>query len=291
MNKISYLFILCILFISGTSAQENQKAAIYSVPSAYNFDYSVTYEISREENKIPETVIYYFTKSGYIMGMKPSESQKDMDMDFMISTKDGLRITFGEEPIPTNPDRNRKVLKVMDMRSMIKGAGNGLAAVAKALPEKEKAATENKQADELDNFKKTGKTKQVFGYTAEEYSKEFTKDDKGVMHTGTMSVWYAMVDFDPQMMFSMGMGNLAGRQSQSKVEQSHPNNMMGIGITRENYLLTEMDFVEKGGKSGTAMKVISVEKTSYSRNTGEYYIKNYSGMSMKEMMLMNQLEK
>ncbi len=291
MNKTGYLFILCILFISGTSAQENQKAAVYSVPSAYNFDYSVTYEISREENKIPETVIYYFTKSGDIMGMKPSESQKDMDMDFMVSTKDGLTITFGEEPMPADPDKNRKVLKVMDMRSMLKGAGKGIAAVAKTLPEKEKTATENKEADELDNFKKNGKTIQVFGYTAEEYSKEFTKDENGVLRSGTMSVWYARVDFDPQMMFSMGMGNLASRQSQSKVEQSHPNNMLGIGITRENYLLTEMDFVENGGKSVTAMKVISIEKTSFSKKTGEYFIKNYSGMNIKEMMLMNLLEK
>jgi hypothetical protein len=106
-----------------------------------------------------------------------------------------------------------------------------------------------------------------------------------------MSVWYATVDFDPQMMFSMGMGSLAGEQSQSKVQHSHSNNLIGMGITQKNYLLIEIDFVENGGKSGTAMKVVSIEKTAFAKITGEYYINNYSGMNMKEIMLMEQLEK
>jgi hypothetical protein len=159
------------------------------------------------------------------------------------------------------------------------------------LPKKDNADVEKKKPNELDNFVKTGKTKQVFGYTAEEYSKEFTKDENGKEHSGTMSVWYAKVDFNPEMMFSMGMGNLAAGQSQSKMNQSHPNNMLGLGLTQKNYLLTEMDFVEKGGKSGTGMKVISIEKTSFSKSTDGYYIKNYAGMSMMEMMQKENEEK
>ena len=89
-----------------------------------------------------------------------------------------------------------------------------------------------------------------------------------------MSVWYAKVDFNPEMMFSLGMGNLAGGGA-SQSNQSHSNNMLGLGLTQKNYLMVEMDYAEKGGKSGTGMKVVSIEKTNFSKSTEGYYVKNY----------------
>ena len=225
------------------------------------------------------------------MSMETPISEKDKDMNFMIYTKDGLMITFGEEPMSKRADQNRKVLKVMDMHSMMKGSAESIAALAKTLPKKEKPDEVKKKPNQLDNFVKTGRTKQVFGYVAEEYSKEITKEEDGKVHSGTMSAWYAKVDFNPEMMFTMGMGGLAGGASQSKMNQSHPNNMLGLGITQKNYLLVEMNFAEKGGKSGTAMKVVSIEKTNFSKSTEGYYIKNYSGMSMKDMMMKESEEK
>jgi hypothetical protein len=167
---------------------------------------------------------------------------------------------------------------------MLKGTGEGIAEFEKNLPKKSNADVENKKTNELDNFVKTGKTKQVFGYTAEEYSKQFTEEENGKTRSGTMSVWYAKVDFDPQMMFSMGLGSLAGEEPNSKMKGSHSNNMIGLGLTQKNYLLIEIDFAEQGGKSGTGMRVVSIEKTDFGKSTEGYYIKNYSGMNMKEMM-------
>ena len=284
MKKLFYLLILFALSALRTSAQETAKTPEYKVPAAYNFDYKVVFEANNEDKKTPETVTYYFTKNGDYMGMETEKSQKEEDMNFMISTKDGLTITFGEESDPKNPGKNRKVLKVMDLRSMMKGSGKALTALAKSLPKKDKADVENKKPDELDNFVKTGKTKQFFGYTGEEYSKHFTKDESGKEHSGTMSVWYAKVDFDPEMMFSMGMGSLADQGLQSKMNQSHSNNMLGLGLTQKDYMLAEVDFAEDGGKSGTGMKVISIEKTNFSKSTEGYFIKNYAGMSMMEMI-------
>jgi hypothetical protein len=289
-TKINILFFI-ILGATRINAQDPAKTSDYKVPAAYHFDYKVVYEMNNDEKKTPETVNYYFTKNGDYMSMETADSEKEKDMNFMIRTKDGLMITFGEESVPKNPDKNRKVLKVMDMRSMMKGSGEAMAALAKSLPKKENTDAEKKKPNELDNFVKTGKTKQVFGYTAEEYSKHFTKNENGTEHSGTMSVWYAKVDFDPEMMFSLGMGNLAAGQSQSRSQQSHPNNMIGLGLTQKNYLLAEMNFAETGGKSGTAMKVVSIEKTGFTRSTEGYYIKNYAGMSMKEMMMKESEEK
>jgi hypothetical protein len=291
MKTVLTLLFLIIGSVLRLSGQETTKTTDYKVPAAYHFDYKVVYEISREENKTPETMSYLFAKDGEYMSMETGEMQKNKDMNFMISTKAGLMITFGEEQVPKSSDKSRKVLKVIDMHSMMKGSAESIAALAKTMAKKDKPDEEKKKPNQLDNFAKTGRTKQVFGYTAEEYSKEFTKEENGKIHSGTMSVWYAKVDFDPEMMFGMGMGMLAAGQSQSKMNQTHPNNMLGLGLTQKNFLMTEMDVQENGGKSGTAMKVVSIEKTNFSKSTEGYFIKNYAGMSMMEMMKKESEEK
>jgi len=291
MKKIIYFSTMALLCVSGINAQESKPAEQYKVPAAYHFDYKVVYEMDREEKKAPETMSYYFTKNGEYMSMETPKTNEDADKNFMVSTKDGLMITFGEEPVPKSPDQHRKVLKVMDMHSMMKGSGEAMAALAKNMPKKDKPDAEKKKPNDLDNFVKTGRTKQVFGYTAEEYSKHFTKEEDGKVHSGTMSVWYAKVDFDPQMMFSMGMGSIAGGGAQAKMNQSHSNNMLGMAITQKNYLMVEIDASETGGKSGTAMKVVSIEKINFDKSTEGYFVKNYAGMSMMDMMKAESEEK
>ncbi len=299
MKRTIYLFTLVVLFVFRTGAQEPAKTAEYVVPAAYHFDYKVSYEISRgdhnnsknkgkEELKSPEITNYYFTTNGEYMGMEPPQSEKESEMHFMVSTKDGLMITFGEESASDHSGKNHKTITVMDMRGMLKGSGETMTAVAKALaknlPKKDKVDTEKEKSVELDNFKKTGRTKQVFGYTAEEYSKKYDATEEGKAHSGTMSYWYAKVDFDPEMMFSMGMGSLASPQSQAKMQQSHPNSMIGMGMTQKNWLLVEIHFEDNGGDSGSPMKVVSIDKTGFDKRTEGYLIKNYSGMSLMEMM-------
>jgi hypothetical protein len=284
MKKIIQLLFLVLIVVLKTNAQDSGKAAPYKVPAAYNFDYKVVYNIDNEEKKTPETMSYYFTINGDYMSMESPDMQKDKDMNFMVNTKDGLMITFGEDRESKTGDKNRKVIKVIDMHSMMKGSAESIAALAKTLPKKDNADAEKKKPDELDNFAKTGRTKQVFGYTAEEFSKEFSKEENGKMHSGIMSVWYAKVDFDPEMMFSLGMGSLGGGHSQSKINQSHSANIFGMGLIQKNYLMVEMDFAEKGGPYKTGMKVTSIEKTNFSKSTEGYYVENYSGMSMREMM-------
>jgi hypothetical protein len=291
MKKLLFLIFLAVTVVLRTSAQDTGKTSEYKVPSAYQFDYKVVYEVDRDDKKGPETMNYYFTKNGDYMSMESPEMEKGKDMNFMVSTKEGMMITFGEESVPKNPNQHRKVLKVMDMHSMMKGGAEAITALAKTMPKKDTADPEKKKSNDLDNFVKTGRTKQVFGYTAEEYSKEIKKEENGKMHEGTMSVWYAKVDFDPEMMFSLGMGSMARGEAQSKMNQSHPNNMLGLGLTQKNYLMVETNMSEKGGKSGTVMKVVSIEKTNFNKSTEGYFIKNYAGMSMMEMMQKESEEK
>ena len=234
MKAATFIFILILLDVPGINAQESKPAEQYKVPASYRFDNKVVYEVDRNENKAPETMSYYFTKNGDYMSIETPEMEKEKDVSFMISTKEGLMITFGEESVPKNPNQSRKVLKIMDMHSMMNGSGEAIAALAKNMPKKENTEAEKKKPNDLDNFVKTGKTRQVFGYTAEEYSTEIKKEENGKMHEGTMSVWYAKVDFDPEMMFSLGMGNLGRGGAQSRMNQTHPNNMLGLGLTQKN---------------------------------------------------------
>jgi hypothetical protein len=287
MKKLILLLFLAVTVVLRTNAQETKPAVQYKVPSSYNFDYKVVYNIDLEDKKGNETMTYYFTKSGDYMSMEPPENDKEKEMNFMVNTKDGMMITFVDKAGPNTPGKNGKTVTVMDMRSMFKGGAETAAAIAKNMPKKENTEAEKKKPNEQTSasFEKTGRTKQFFGYTADEYSREFTGEDKGKMRSGTVSVWYAKVDFDPEMMFSMGLGSLGGGgQSQSKLNHSTSLGYLGLGLTQKNYLMVELDFAEKGGDHKTGMKVINIEKTNFSKSTAGYSVENYSGMSMKEMM-------
>ncbi len=280
MKKLVYLLILLVPNVFRANAQESGKNDEYKVPAVYQFDYKVVYQVNDEENNKPETMTYYFTKDGDYMSMVTPESQQENE-DFVVFTKDGKLVTFSDES-GQDQSGSKKVLKVIDMRSMYSGLGKGLSALANSMAKKEKPDTE--KPVNLDDFVKTGKTKQFFGYTATEYSKHVTGMDNGKERSGTAYVWYAKVNFDPEMMFSMGLGNLASQPAQSKMQHMHPNNMFGMAVAQKDYLLTEVDFVEDGGKSGTPMKVVSIEKTDFSKNTSGYNVENYSGMNLSQMI-------
>jgi hypothetical protein len=285
MKKIAYLFFVIVLNFLRTNAQDNQSTP-YKVPDAYRFDYKVVYELINEDKKTTETATYYFTKNGEYMSIQTSDIHKNEGMNFMIMTKDGMMVTFEDNSKANSSDNNHKVLKVIDMKSMYKGLGEGMTALSKAVPKNEdsdKAETKTKTND-LDNFVRTGKTKQFFGYSAEEYSKHFSKSENGKQRSGTLYVWYAKVDFNPESMFSQGLVGLANGQREFSMHNSHSGNLLGMGIEKKDYLPVEIDYAEDGGNSGTAMKVVSLEKTDFSKLTAGYKIENYSGMTMSQMI-------
>ena len=279
MKKNVLLFISIAGLVLKTSAQTNESVAEYKVPNSFTFNYKVVYEVNNEEKNSTKTMTYFFNTTGDFMGILPPKEGKDK-MEFIVNTKDGKMLMFTEEHVSQNQKKPQKTLTIMDMRGMMKGLGEA----AKTLPKNGKKPDHEKKGN-LDNFKKTGRTRQIAGYTAQEYEKTVSGEDKdGKNRSGTMSIWYAKVDFDPSMMFSMGMGNLSGSGMSARMQQSHQNNLFGMGLTEKNFLLMEIDAAETGGKSGTGMKVISIEKTSFVQETAGYTIRNFGGMGMKDMM-------
>ncbi len=283
MKKTAYFFFLIVLNFLRTYAQDNQSAT-YKVPDDYRFDYKVVYELFNEDKKTTETATYYFTKNGDYMSIETSDSRKVGEMNFMIMTKDGLMVTFEDNSQAHSSSNNHKVLRVMDMKSMSKGLEEGMTALSKAAPKKESSDAAKAKTNTLDNFVRTGRTRQFFGYSAEEYSKHFSKIENGKQQSGTLSVWYARVDFNAESMFSMGLVSLANGQRESAMRNSHQGNLFGMGIEKKDFLPVEIDYAEDGGKSGTAMKVVSLEKSDFSKSTAGYRIENYSGMTMSQMI-------
>ena len=279
MKTILPILAGILLFGLKINAQDPESTAEYKVPENFRFNYQVVYEVNDENKNTTRTMTYFFTNSGEFMGMQTPKEEKG-NSEFLIHTKDGKMLMFNEEHGSGNQKTPQKTLTIMDMRKMRKGMGE----VAKSMPKNEKKPEPEKKGT-LDNFKKTGKTKQIAGYAAEEYEKFFSEEDKnGKLRSGTMSIWYAKVDFDPSMMFSLGMGSLSGSGSASRTPSSQKNNMFGLGLTEKNYLLMEIDFSEKSGKSGTGMKVQSVTKTSFIQGTSGYQVRNMAGMGLKDMM-------
>jgi len=52
-----------------------------------------------------------------------------------------------------------------------------------------------------------------------------------------------------------------------------------------------MDIAEKGEPYKTGMKAISIEKINFDKSTEGYFVKNYAGMSMMDMMKAESEEK
>jgi len=271
MKKTLILLVITAMF-ANTQAQEDQKAE-YKVPNSFQFHYKVVYQITNDEKGSSQTITYYFSKYGNYMGIQPSGEGKERS-EFIVNTSDGKMIIFSDGHNTHNQKQPQKLITVMDMRGMMKGLGDA----TKSMSQHEKKP-EGKKEGSMDNFKKTGKTMQISGYTAEEYEKTFTAEDKESKgQSGTMYIWYAKVDFDPSMMFTMGMGRMGAPNTQSSMNQAHPNNFFGMGLTEKNYLLVEVDYAQNSGKSGTGMKVVSIEKITFNKETAGYSVQNFGGM-------------
>lgn len=270
-------------------AVQAQTPAPYALPDRFQFAYKVVQQIHQDDTDKPQTQTLYFTRNGEYMATLPTDD--DSNTELIINTKDGYIITFGRE-IHDNRKRQvggpiyRNVLTVRDMRRVWKGIGTAMLPVGKALSRKSKSTDDggdkaDKSDGMMDNFQKTGRTKMVAGYQAEEYAK-IMPGQAGA--SGTFSVWYAHVDFDPSLLFGMGMGSMASPEVAQRMQATHPNNMMGIGMTQKNYLLAELSATMAGGPEQPVRRVTSIEKTAFSKSVEGYYIKNYSGMSLEDMM-------
>ena len=121
---------------------------------------------------------------------------------------------------------------------------------------------------------KTGNTKQVGGYTSEEYG---ISDNNG--HRG--SVWCAKVDFNTQMDYVLSAigGNLVKMMS-SKMT-THP---LIQALLQPKTLITDIEVGDTADGHKMKMHTLSINQTSSIVSTSGYLVKNYSNMSLPDII-------
>ena len=258
---------------SGTSGMDGSMGNIPEqnfdepIPNIINFDWQVKQRTRKDEDdekdgKAYNEVTYFFTTNGDYAAVKP----EDASFSVMIYSKKGHTWII---------DDRKKTITVMNMPKTV---GEG-AMVGKRVAEGIKKAPLTKDRDD-DEFtiRKTGKTKDFFGFTADEYEMKSTKviASANASKTGTLSLWYATVPFDPVKIYTMGVGRPADL---SKI-QNNPklkNNMFSIPVLNKDYLWVE---TETGGLKG--METIEIKKVNNTIYTAGYKIKVVN--SLKDML-------
>jgi hypothetical protein len=238
------------------------------IPPVINFDWQVTQRMHKDEDdenngKAYKEVTYFFTNNGDYAAVKP----EDKSISLMIYSKKGHTWIF---------DDKKKTITVMNMPKTVGEGG----VMGKEIAEKINKAPLKKHYDDEEKFTitKTGKTKNILGYTADEYEMKNNKiiTSSNASKTGTMSLWYAKVPFDPVKIYTMGVGRPADI-SKIQNDPKMKNNMFAIPVLNKNYLWVE---TEAGGKTG--MEVTEIKRVNNTIYTAGYKIKVMK--SLKDML-------
>jgi hypothetical protein len=235
------------------------------IPAVINFDWQVDQRMHRDSDddnkngKAYKEVTYYFTANGDYAAIKDEEAS----FSLMVYSKDGQTWLF---------DDKKKTITVMSMPKMVGEGGM----MGKLLAEDiSKAPLHKDRNEEQFTITKSGKTKTILGsYTAEEYVMKSNKvlTTKSTDRSGSMSLWYAKVPFDPVRIYTMG----AGRPADLTALQNNPrmkNNMAAIPVLNKNYL-----WVETSAGGLIAMEVTRIQHTFHTVYTAGYTVKVMKGL-------------
>jgi hypothetical protein len=250
-NVIGSVLFMLVLVSVPRSGLSQQKTA-YKVPDSYNFDYEVAQQANSANKNSggAKAITYFYSLSGDYTAMKADEKNNV----FIIFTKDGTTVIV---------DNQKKTITLLRMQDMMGDMSKLAAQYNKNNP----SATPATVKHDSSNFKfaKTGSTKQISGYTAEEYGYTDSKGEKG-------SVWYAKVDFNTSLFFMMGAGATPSGSAMNKygaTSSSYPQ------LNDPHLLVVE---AENSAHPGEGLTTQSITKKSSVIATSGYHINDLSNM-------------
>jgi hypothetical protein len=243
MKKRICIVVFFFTFFLIYSSSFSQQTPKYQVPDSYNFDYEVVQQVTGS-GKSPTTITYYYSTNGDYTAMTGGAKMNGI----IINTKDGNTIII---------DNQKKSLVIMHLKNML----GDIQKIAQQY--KGGTADSVKHANGDFKFAKTGNTKQISGYTSEEYSYTDSKGQKG-------SVWYAKVDFNAALFFLFGAGaSPMGGMNKGATSNPYPQ------LTDPHMLVTE---VESSSHPGDTMTTQSISKKSMQISTKGYTVTDLSNM-------------
>ncbi|MBL7764129.1 MAG: hypothetical protein JNL23_11945 [Chitinophagaceae bacterium] len=206
------------------------------VPKEIKFERNV---VQKMNDKKSSTISYYYTESGDYAAIKPEEKK---DGGLIIYNNEGKMIIVSEK---------EKTIIVMNMKSFLDRA------VKKS---EEMAANKKDSTHSTGSFRKTGNTKTICNYPADEY--EVTNEK------GKANIWFIKTDFALlPLLGMMGKNPMAGRNTGASNDWS---DLPGIG---KKFLMAEM---EKDGKK--VIETISISKTDFIFSSAGYTIRDMSDL-------------
>ncbi len=246
----SIAFISVFLYTPCSGFSQQQTA--YKVPDSYNFDYEVAQQANSANKNSggAKAITYYYSLTGDYTAMKADE-KNDV---FIIFTKDGTTVIV---------DNQKKTITLLRMQNMMGDMSKLAAQYNKNNPSA--TPTTGKQDNSDFKFAKTGSTKQISGYTAEEYIYTDSKGEKG-------SVWYAKVDFNTSLFFMMGAGAMPSGSAMNKygtAASPYPQ------LNDPHLLVVE---AENSTHPGEGLTTQSITKKSSVIATSGYHINDLSNM-------------
>ncbi len=251
--------MICLLLFAKTSYQ--QTTTSYQLPNSFSFDYEVVQSSENKKNGDTATMHFFYTKSGDYAAVKISGRQGMMMNKFIIITKDGMGVIF---------DDDRKDVSVINTRNIL----SDLMSLAR-LMKKDTMYMRDKFAGKNISAVKSGNTKQVSGYTAEEYK----ISDSGAYKA---SIWIAKVDFNTQLYYLMrAIGNMPKMNNMQMPMQNNP--LMQTLIDPKN-LITEITTAESADGKGFNMHTTSITSSSMIKSTTGYKVNDYSNMDLRQMI-------
>jgi len=244
------LFVLLLFPVTHIGFADPQQDE--TIPATLTFDWQVIQLTGVDDDEKPHEVTYYFTTSGDYAAIKP----QDKSFSLMVYSKGGSTWMF---------DDKTRTIRVMNMPKVV---GQGALAGKQIAEHINKGPLKKDVADEHLSMHKTGRTREIAGYTADEY--EMTNTTKSSGKTGTASFWYAKVPFDPVKIYTMGAGRPADLDK-LRNDPKMKNNITAIPVLNTNYLWVE---TEAGGKKG--LQTLSIKNNPVRVTTTGYTIKTFN---------------
>jgi hypothetical protein len=260
--KSLFIFLLFATLFTGnrTIAQEQST---FKLSGSYRFDYEVVQVIDGKKNPSDSCVLHFFyTKSGDYAAARLNGKNSNKEGWFIVLTRDGNGIVF---------DDQKKNITVINLHKLM----SDFSSITKwikmdSLMAHMRQKTDGKHFESV----KTGNTKQIGNYAADEYSVSDSKGNKS-------SIWCAKVDFSTPADYILGGGGGKMLKMMSQQMSSHP---LFLALTQPKTMIAEIDGGNMQNGSGMNMHTESISQISTEISTNGYKLNDYSNMSIPEIL-------
>ncbi len=259
-------FLVTLLLI-GSMFQGNklsaQTAVLYSLPGSYRFDYEVDQLVTGRKNATDtNTMRFYYTKSGDYAAVSLPARDKMKGNKFVLLTRDGILVVMNE---------HKKNITIVSLRKM----SSDMMTLVKYIRMDSLMANmhRNSEGKELKSVK-TGNTKTIGTYTAEEYTVSGRSNEKA-------TIWCAKVDFNTlgdYLKDVIGM-NFIGMMGAG---QQHDHALMQT-LMQPKTLVTSIETTDSTGLKTNNLQTVYIGSTQMTVATSGYSVNNYSDKTLPEI--------